>query len=138
MKPLKFLLISLSIILLSKSLVAQQQAFSTKFIKEYDSISSVAPREKLYVQLDRTVFTPQDTLWFKAYLVDGKTHAFSKISGLIYFEMLDIKGNPIQTICLPTAMGITWGGFALKPELYKDNQYTLRAYTNWAKNFGDT
>ncbi|MDN3585118.1 hypothetical protein QWY86_00450 [Pedobacter aquatilis] len=137
MKALKTLFVLLSILSFSKSLIAQQQAFSTKFIKDYDSASKVAPREKLYVQLDRTIYSPQDTLWFKAYLTDAKSHTSSKISGLIYFEMLDSKGNPMQTICLPTAMGITWGGFALKPELYKDSHYTFRAYTNWSKNFGD-
>ncbi|MDN3585117.1 hypothetical protein QWY86_00445 [Pedobacter aquatilis] len=106
--------------------------------KRYDSLLKIAPREKIYVHLDRNTFVPQDTLWFKAYLINANTNGFSKISGLVYFEIIDANGTIVQTMSMPTAMGITWAGFALKPEIYKKGNYTFRAYTNWMQNFGQT
>ncbi|WP_316736631.1 hypothetical protein [Pedobacter aquatilis] len=109
-----------------------------KLVSKYDSLLKIAPREKIYVHLDRATFVPQDTLWFKAYLVDANTNSFSKISGLVYFEIVDATGVIIQTMSMPTSMGLTWAGFALKPEIYKQGSYTFRAYTNWMQNFGQT
>ncbi|RYD80709.1 MAG: hypothetical protein EOP55_01390 [Sphingobacteriales bacterium] len=117
---------------------AQQTNPHSKTISKFDSIRNNFPREKLYVQIDKSLYAPQDTLWFKAYLVNASTLEASKISGLIYFEMFDQQGNNIQRICLPTAMGLTWGGFALKPDLYKTGTYTFRAYTNWMQNFSNS
>lgn len=116
---------------------AQEPTSNAKIIAQYDSVRTVAPREKIYVHLDKAIFAPQDTLWFKAYLVDATTNVFSKVSGLIYFDMFDANGTLIETICVPTAMGVAWGGIALKPDAYKAGSYTFRAYTNWMQNFGD-
>ncbi|WP_316829997.1 hypothetical protein [Pedobacter aquatilis] len=116
--------------------LAQQNFPDAKYITRFDSIRKNFPREKLHIHLDKAIYAPQDTLWFKAYLVDASSLQASKVSGLIYFEMFDASGNNIQRICLPTAVGLTWGGFALKSDNYKAGTYTLRAYTNWMLNFG--
>jgi len=125
--------------------VSYQSSFSRavtqhdkKIANRYDSLLKIAPREKIYVHLDRTTFVPQDTLWFKAYLINANSNSFSKISGLVYFEIIDANGAIMQTMSMPTAMGLTWAGFALKPEIYKKGNYTFRAYTNWMQNFGQT
>jgi len=127
----------LFLLLISNHAFAQQNAADTKAIAKFDSVRNKFPREKLYIQLDKSVYAPQDTLWFKAYLVNASLLEASKVSGLIYFELFDSNGKNVQRICLPTAMGITWGGFALKQELYKAGTYTFRAYTNWMLNFDD-
>ncbi|WP_316829996.1 hypothetical protein [Pedobacter aquatilis] len=130
--------LTLLLLLASSSLCAQENnTFSSKIIKQYDSIRTLSPREKVYVHVDRDLFAVQDTLWFKAYLVDAGINSFSKISGLIYFEMIDANGTVVQTMSMPTTMGITWGAFALKQEVYKKGDYTFRAYTNWMQNFKD-
>lgn len=117
---------------------SQNLKTNTKIANRFDSLLKVAPREKIYVHLDRTTFVPQDTLWFKAYLINANSNSFSQISGLVYFEIIDENGAIIQTMSMPTAMGLTWAGFALKPEIYKKGNYTFRAYTNWMQNFGQT
>lgn len=117
---------------------SQNLKTNTKIANRFDSLLKVAPREKIYVHLDRTTFAPQDTLWFKAYLINANSNSFSQISGLVYFEIIDENGAIIQTMSMPTAMGLTWAGFALKPEIYKKGNYTFRAYTNWMQNFGQT
>ena len=109
-----------------------------KIANRYDSLLKIAPREKIYVHFDRNTFVPQDTLWFKAYLINANSNTFSQVSGLVYFEIIDASGVIMQTMSMPTMMGLTWAGFALKPEIYKKGNYTFRAYTNWMQNFGQT
>lgn len=128
-------IILLTLISSLQPLFAQQSFINTKILSQIDSINKVAPREKLYVHLDRTTYMPEDTLWFKAYLVDAGMNNTSKVSGLIYFEMINNEGKLVQAMSLPAALGVTWAGFALKPTLYKAGNYTLRAYTNWMQNF---
>ncbi|RZL28235.1 MAG: hypothetical protein EOO96_21135 [Pedobacter sp.] len=113
---------------------AQQQTF----IKLYDSIRNNLPREKLYVHFDKSNYTATDTIWFKAYLVNGTLNTPSNTSGVIYTEIIDENNDVIQTVALPTISGLTWGAFALNERQFKTGTYTFRAYTNWMQNFGSS
>lgn len=113
---------------------AQQQAI----LKLYDSIRNNLPREKLYVHFDKTNYTATDTIWFKAYLVDGTLNVPSNTSGVIYTEIIDENNDVLQTLALPTVSGLTWGAFALNERQFKTGTYTFRAYTNWMQNFGNS
>lgn len=119
-------------------LQAQQISEKDKTISKYDTIRNTIPREKLYVYFDKNSYTTLDTIWFKGYLVDASLNTPSTISGLIYTEIIDANNEIIQSLALPTIMGLTWGAFALNPEKYKTGNYTFRAYTNWMQNFGKT
>ncbi len=97
------------------------------------------PREKLYVHLDKSTYALSDTIWFKAYLTDASLHSASELSGLIYTELINsATGQTVEKKSLPTALGLTWGSFALNPNNFRSGNYTFRAYTNWMQNFGDT
>lgn len=103
-----------------------------------DSLSGM-PREKLYLHFDKSTYALSDTVWFKAYLIDAPLHTASTWSGLIYTELINTAtGQIMENKSLPTALGLTWGSFALNPTKYKPGNYTFRAYTNWMQNFGDT
>ncbi len=113
-------------------------AFAQKKTVLADSLGTNMPREKLYVHFDRSNYAPNDTLWFKAYLIDASSHTASALSGLIYTELIDeLTGQVVESKSLPTALGLTWGSFALSSMKYKPGTYTFRAYTNWMQNFGE-
>ncbi|WP_412466556.1 carboxypeptidase-like regulatory domain-containing protein [Pedobacter sp. KLB.chiD] len=116
--------------------VSARQLIDQQIIKNYDTIRKNIPREKVYVQLDKQLFALQDTLWFKAYLVDATTNAYSPISGLIYFDLISSAGNPVATLALPCSFGLTWGSFVLAEKRFPPGRYTFRAYTRWMQNFG--
>jgi hypothetical protein len=137
-KYFKFLIPLVLISICTYSLAFSQQQNQQQLISSYDTIRKIAPREKLYVHLDKSVYLSTDTIWFKAYLVNTTSNGYSPLSGLIYTELIDAKGTVIQTICLPTSLGLTWGAFALNEERYPPGKYTFRAYTNWMRNFGST
>jgi len=124
--------------LFCSSTLAQEIGNKGKIIAQYDSILHQVPREKIYAHLDKTTYLSLDTIWFKAYLMNASVHTPSSISSLIYTEIINEKGDVVERLSLPTAMGLTWGSFALKLEKYKPGNYTFRAYTNWMQNFGDS
>lgn len=99
--------------------------------------TSTNPTEKLYLQLDRQWYTPGDTIWFKAYAVQGPAHQPSEISKVLYAELIGNKDSVLKRLTLPLNPGISWGDFEL-PVSYKAGMYRLRAYTNWMRNDSTT
>ncbi len=94
------------------------------------------PVEKLYLQLDKPAYLKNDTIWFKAYLLNADYLTPSTRSGLLYIELDDSNNKSIKRIMVPLASGLSWGNIALDESMPEGN-YTLRAYTNWMRNFGE-
>jgi len=126
-----------TILLLTCQYTSAQQSDAKNIISHYDSISNAIPREKLYVHFDKSIYLPTDTIWFKGYLVEAGLHTYSNVSGLIHFDMVNTKGEVVQSFSMPTLLGLTWGGLAINELLYPPGNYTFRAYTNWMINFDD-
>lgn len=127
----------LSIILFFIALTVQAQEVKYKEMAQYDSLRKAVPREKIYMQLDKSVYAMGDTIWFKGYLINASLLNYSETSALIYVDVISKNGQVVQTVSLPTLYGLSWGGFALDPNKYEPGSYTIRAYTNWMQNFGD-
>jgi hypothetical protein len=91
--------------------------------------------EKLFLHLDRTLYTTGETMWFKAYAVEG-THAQPlKLSKVAYVEVLDHDNRAVLQAKVPLKDATGQGAFVL-PAILASGTYTVRAYTNWMKNFG--
>jgi len=133
------LYIFIYLILLSGHLLRAQEAGLKGIAASYsDSLNKAVPKEKIYLHLDKSVYAVTDTLWFKAYLINPATNAYSNQSGVIHVEILSDNGTIIQSLSLPVNLGISWGSFAFNTKDYVSGQYTIRAYTQWIRNFGDT
>ncbi len=94
-----------------------------------------APTEQLFLHLDRPAYVAGETLWLKAYAVDGTYHRPLAMSKVAYVEVLDAAQQPVvqAKIALERAMG--QGSLELPAEL-ATGRYVVRAYTNWMKNAG--
>ena len=92
------------------------------------------PREEVYVQTDRDDYIAGEELWFKAYLMDRQSSGFSSGSKILYFEVLNSEKRPVvqKRIRLEGGFG---PGQAVIPDTLGTGVYTVRAYTNWMKNF---
>ncbi|NNU33975.1 hypothetical protein HK413_07070 [Mucilaginibacter sp. S1162] len=101
-----------------------------------DSFTRRLPVEKVYLHTDKPYYNIGDTLWFKAYLVDGIHLAPSNHSGLLYVELDDDSTVVTRQISIKLKDGIGWGQIPLPKSLFREGGYTLRAYTNWMQNFG--
>jgi hypothetical protein len=91
--------------------------------------------EQLFLHLDRPAYVAGETLWLKAYAVDGTYHRPLPMSKVAYVEVLDASQRSVlqAKIALVKAMG--QGSLELPAEL-ATGRYVVRAYTNWMKNAG--
>ena len=96
--------------------------------------SLLIDQQKLYLHLDRSYYASGETIWFKAYLVKAANNQFDHRSGVLNIEVVDPKGVIIISNQHKLTAGITSGSINL-PDSLVTAHYTLRAYTNWMRNF---
>lgn len=102
-----------------------------------DSFRQYLPVEKAYLHFDKTAYATGDTMWFKAYLFNAADFTYTLKSGLLYLELSRDSNYLVKRICLPMVGGLTWGDIILDEDRFPAGSYTLRAYTNWMRNFGE-
>jgi hypothetical protein len=107
-----------------------------QYAQSIDSMMNVYaenyPQEKVYLQFDKNIYIPGDTIWFKAYLFTGSDP--SLISKNFYADLSDLNGNVIQRRIAPIFESTASGSFII-PFAFKGNYFHLRAYTSWMMNF---
>jgi hypothetical protein len=95
--------------------------------------SSKYQQERTYLHYDKTAYVPGETIWFKAYLMDGIFPAEG--SKTFYVDWVDDKGGLLHHTSSPIFEGgITHGQFDI-PENYSGAFIHVRAYTKWMLNF---
>ncbi|HEX3386342.1 MAG TPA: hypothetical protein VHS53_14175 [Mucilaginibacter sp.] len=93
--------------------------------------------EKLYIQFDKPYYATGDTIWLKAWIFDGPTYLLSSRSGLLHVDIANDSNKIIKQYLFPVFDGLSWSNLALDEKVFRPGDYTLRAYTNWMRNFGD-
>lgn len=91
--------------------------------------------ERLYFQLDRPVYTPGDTIWFKGYVMAGITP--TNISKNLYVDFSDVNGKVLAHQVYPIIVGGGSGQFTV-PDSIAGNAVHMKGYTVWMKNFDST
>ncbi|QKG57818.1 hypothetical protein GKZ68_15000 [Hymenobacter sp. BRD128] len=91
--------------------------------------------EQLFLHLDRPAYTAGETMWFKAYAVDGTFHRPLAMSKVAYVEVLDAAQRPVVQTKLALTDATGNGAVELPADL-ASGRYVVRAYTNWMKNAG--
>ncbi|WP_298555789.1 hypothetical protein [uncultured Algibacter sp.] len=124
-----YFILIISCIVLSIGFLNAQETSST------DGISRLSFAEKIYLQLNNSVFTNNETIWFKAIVTDAK-NAPTVLSGILHVELIDFDKEIVATKKLKLVNGIADNGFQLE-QTYTPGRYLIRAYTAWNKNFGD-
>ncbi len=125
MPVFKRILLCISLLFLASGLRAQQQAAPFKVFFE-----------KVYLHTDKGIYTQGDTIWFKAYLVNAQNNTPIGTSGNLYVELLSDKPEILSREIIRLDAGSGHGDFKLTDSI-PSGSYTLRAYTNWMRNFGD-
>lgn len=109
-----------------------------QFMAIMDTVRENMPVEKLYLHLDKFNYLAGDTLWFKAYLLEGSFLIPSTKSGVFYIELVDVNNRVLKRMKFPTKYGLGWGNIYLDEKDLPTGNYVLRAYTNWMMNFGES
>lgn len=89
-------------------------------------------QEKAYIHFDKSSYLPGETIWFKAYLLEGVSPAFH--SKTFYIDWTDENGNLVSQTVSPLEGAVTNGQFDI-PVDYTGDFLHVRAYTKWMLNF---
>lgn len=110
-----------------------QQA-NDALLDKFRDYSGKAIQEKLYLHTDKEFYVAGEIAWFRLYYTDGLTHHPLQMSKVAYVEILNDKNDPVQQAKISLIPGESKGSFYL-PASLNTGYYTIRAYTNWMKNF---
>ena len=100
----------------------------------FNQYNSNTLQEKLFVHTDKTSYTAGELIWFKVYYVDGIDHRPLNLSKVVYVEILDNNQNAVMQAKIGMKNGSGSGSVYIPVTLTSGN-FSLRAYTNWMKNF---
>ncbi len=128
-----FLLTFLPLLAISFSSQAGEPEELERKLSEH--VSEVAP-QKLFLHTDKSNYQAGETIWFKAYLVNGITHQPDLSEANIHVEVLDYQGQPVTGLVLMPENGSASGEIALDSDL-PDGNYFIRAFTDWMLNAGE-
>ncbi|HEU4472115.1 MAG TPA: hypothetical protein VFR58_13580 [Flavisolibacter sp.] len=93
--------------------------------------SSYQP-EKAYLHFDKAAYSPGETVWFKAYLMEALFP--SEGSKTIYVDWVADDGTVLSHSVSPLVESASSGQFEV-PENYTGQFIHVRAYTKWMLNF---
>ncbi len=129
------------LLLISLTASSQQSQFRIReaqnaLVERLSAFGKVIPQEKVYIHMDNTCYFQGDTIWFAAYLrqtTDGKP---SRVSRVLYVELLNNDGYLVERKLIEMKDGRGEGFFALNNAIQYSGYYELRAYTRWQLNWG--
>ena len=93
-------------------------------------------QEKVYVQTDREQYLQNDTIWFKASLVNAMSHRPVGDEKYLYVDFIDGNNKIVFHQIYELFNGFT-GGYLPIYSNAKPGKYQLVAYTNHMKNFSE-
>jgi len=111
-------------------------AFSqVEYFNQYNESLTKIRLEKVYLHTDRDIYSSNEDLWYKIYLLDGKFHTPLPGENTVFVDLLSPEGKVLLHKPLYVYNGIGNGNFTLGDSL-KTGKYELYAYTAYQKNFG--
>src|ERR1044071_7222286 len=116
------------------SYTAFPQNTADPVVSLFKSYASKAIQEKLFLHTDKDLYIAGEIIWFKVYYANGTTHKPMDVSKLAYVEIMNDKNEPVLQAKISLAPGERSGSFYL-PASLPTGYYSVRAYTNWMKNF---
>jgi len=102
--------------------------------EHFDNFAQRYPQERVYMHFDNTSYYKGEHIWYKAYVVEGASLQPSPLSRILYVELVNPIGFPVETQKLIVSNGQASGSFLLKDSL-NAGFYEVRAYTAWMLNF---
>lgn len=103
-----------------------------------DQYSEKYPWEKIYLHTDKPHYFLNDTIWIKAYgLIESNKELPEATPTMpLYVDLIDGKLDKlVNQIIIKMEDGTGQGDFVLPRDMVP-GAYTIRAYTQWMRNFG--
>ncbi|WP_158825431.1 carboxypeptidase-like regulatory domain-containing protein [Mucilaginibacter lacusdianchii] len=113
------------------------RAHINQIFSAVNKFSATRASERLYLHTDKNYYATDDTLRFKAYLLQASNLNASAKSGVMYIEIANDSNRVMTRTVHPVYNGLAAGQIALDSKSFPQGVYILRAYTNWMRNFGE-
>lgn len=135
-KKLPVLILS---VLASLSLLQAQNAMpetSKQALSRLASQIKSFPQEKLYLHLDKNLYSAGERLWFRAHLIHASLHTPFVMSRYVYVELIDKDNNIVIRRKFRPNSGMHFGQLDIPSDILQ-GWYSLRAYTNYMRNLDE-
>ncbi|HEY4654020.1 MAG TPA: hypothetical protein VIH22_05880, partial [Cyclobacteriaceae bacterium] len=126
---LGFLLLSV----ISPAQVHSPDIFLTRARDSAQHYAATRPAEKVYLHFDKSIYSARDTCWYKAYVVNASDLFPAGLSGVLYVDWIDPKGNLLSHQQLKLMDGEAHGDYSFSLNA-TEGTYHVRAYTQWMRN----
>jgi TonB-dependent SusC/RagA subfamily outer membrane receptor len=103
-------------------------------VKDFNRYAEKFHQHKIFLHIDRQVYTAGENMWVKAYYLDATKNLPDTTEKIIYIELLRREGTMFATKIFKNTNGFSQGDFTL-PDTLREGVYQIRAYTNWLQNF---
>jgi len=117
--------------------MSQAQSIAT-LSSDYKAYSKKHPWEKVYLHTDKAHYFFNDTIWIKAYafIENGYDPVENSPTVPLYVDLVHNEyGAQVEHIIIRLTEGRGQADLVLPTDL-RAGIYTLRAYSNWMRNFG--
>ncbi|MEQ9426018.1 MAG: hypothetical protein RJQ09_16450 [Cyclobacteriaceae bacterium] len=127
--------LTLTLVLFQFTASAQQLSLQD-VLQKVENYYRSNPVEKVFIHHPKKRYAKGETLWYKAYLVDGMTNQPNQSSRIVYTELIHQETNEIYRTKSRVSKGFADGYFEISDTL-RSGSYLLRAYTLYMRNFGE-
>lgn len=98
----------------------------------------IFPQEKLYLSTDKSAYVCGENIWFRAFVVNSISHRPEPTSRYVYVELINPFDSIVSRIkARQDEQQFIHGHISLEDTL-PAGDYTLRAYTRYMENNGDS
>ncbi|AEE18985.1 hypothetical protein Krodi_1001 [Dokdonia sp. 4H-3-7-5] len=127
-----FKLFTISLLLFTSFLFAQNSNKS-ELIENYSSYFEL-PRQSAYIHLNKTHFTENEEIWFKAYLRTRQLEKSFSEKTTLYIDIFKPDGLLFKSEKFIVDNGVSHGNIKIDSTM-QSGTYYLRGSTQWMKNF---
>ncbi|TCK67680.1 hypothetical protein DFQ05_1459 [Winogradskyella wandonensis] len=113
--------------------ISNGQIEDSEIISQFEDFTE-APREVVYVHLNKTTFIKGEMIGFSAYVFDKASKELSFSTTNLYCTITDNENKIIRSGLFSVKSGVTSNVFDTD-SLFTSGNYTFNAYTNWMRNF---
>src|SRR5690606_5306548 len=98
---------------------------------------AIYPQEKIHLHVDRSIYTPGDTIWFKAYPVHATFHTPRYQSRYIYAELWNPQDSLLARVRIRVDSVGIYSGYLAVPDDVAEGRYGLRTYSRYMLSQGE-
>ncbi len=133
MKKLLFYLILAGCSAIFVNSVDPEENFIVSLVNRYEQYNMKYRQEHVFVQLDKELYKPGESIWFKGYVSSELNADAPALSNDFLIILLDNLGQQILWERYPVEKN-TASGCMVIPKSTEGGKYTFIAFTSWMKN----